>query len=191
MFENIKAKQYLAQINKAVEGSSRDIPIFNENRDFVEFELMFYFSFVYDYKIYHKMTPTLRNAINKLFIGEILEVRKPNLAKAELERLFDNRMEAYFTFVKQSKKVADFLHRASDYINAMLTISIDENGYADGNRNHLHKIKEVIRPNIHTESIEQTLSLNSGVLLQWELKVSGWNRRRFSINWWISELVDT
>ena len=165
MFEKLKAKQHLSQLYGAVESSTNAIPIFNENRDFVEFEFMFYFFFVFDYKFYHKMETTLRKNINDIFIGRILEIRKSNLSISELNRLFDNRMEAYFNFIKESKTVADFLDKASDYINAMLTVSIDENGYADGNLNQLQKIKELIKPNIFTELIRQTLSLNSGMIL--------------------------
>ena len=165
MLEKLKARQYLNQLYGAVESSSNAIPIFNENRDFVEFEFMFYFFFLFDYRFYHKMKSTLRKTINDIFIGRILEIRKSNFSISELDRLFDNRMEAYLTFMNESKKVSDFLDKASDYINAMLTISIDENGYTDGNLNQLQRIKEMIQPNIFTDLIRQTLSLNSGTML--------------------------
>lgn len=165
MFEKLKAQKYLYQIEEDVKSCSQQIPIFNENRDFVEFEFIFFFYFIYDYRIYHKLKPELRKAICDIFVDGLCNIRKSSLSKQALDELFDNRMKAFYTFIQESKTVADFLDLASDYMNVLLTISIDENGYANGSLGDLPKIKEAIKPDIFTALIREALSLQSWTVL--------------------------
>ena len=165
MFEKIKARKYIHQIEEAVKDCAQQIPIFNENRDFVEFEFMFFFDFVYDYRVYHKLKPELRKAISDIFVDGLCNIRKSSLSKRALDELFDNRMKAFFAFIQESKTVADFFDIASDYMNVLLTISIDENGYANGSLDDLPTIKEAIKPDIYTALIKDALALQSWIVL--------------------------
>jgi len=188
MFEKIKARKYICQIEEAVKNSVQNIKttvpfrpastqevtedsahyigsFFNENRNFIEFEFMLFFYFVYDYRMYHKLKPELRKAICDLFVDKLSNIRKPNLSERDLDALFDNRMQAFSTFIQQAETVGDFLDMTSDYMNTLLTISIDENGYANGNLEDLPAIKSVITPHIFTALIKQTLLLHSSMLL--------------------------
>ncbi len=188
MFETVKAKKYIRQIEKAAKSSARSIvatvllrpasteevagdsmhcigSFFNENREFVEFEFMFFFYFVYDYRVYHKLKPELRKAICDLFADKLCNIRKSSLSNKAFDELFDNRMDAFLAFIQESKTVGDFLDMASDYMNALLTISIDENGYANGSLGDLPTIKGAIKPNIFTTLIKKALSLHSHTLL--------------------------
>ncbi|MDO9566697.1 MAG: hypothetical protein Q7J15_08155 [Candidatus Desulfaltia sp.] len=165
MFEKVKAQKYLSQIEKDVKSCSQQIPIFNENRDFVEFEFMFFFYFVYDYRVYHKLKPVLRKAISDLFIENLHTIRESSLPRQSLDGMFDNRMSAFIGFIQRSKTVADFLDLSSDYLNVLLTVSIDENGYATGAVSDLPKIKKGIKPDIFTALIREALSLQSWTIL--------------------------
>lgn len=165
MFKKLEAKKYIHQIEEDVKSCAQQIPIFNENRDFVELEFLFFFYFVYDYRVYHKLQPELRKAISDIFIEKLHNIRMSSLSKQSLDGLFDNRLNAYFTFIQKSRTVADFLDLSSDYLNVLLTISIDENGYATGNLSDLPKIKESIKPNVFTTLIRDALSLQSWTVL--------------------------
>ena len=165
MLDKIKAKKYVRELIGIAKNSATRIPILNENRDFVEFELMFYFYFVYDYKVYHGLDSALRKAISDLFIEYIYNPRKGSLSRSEFDGFYDNRIGAYFTFVKQSEKKGEFIDRASDYINAMITISINENGYAYGSLDALPEIKKEIVPNIFTKFIYNELCMSSLLII--------------------------
>lgn len=165
MFETTKARKYMRQIEDAAKDSARHSPIFNENRDFVEFEFLFFFHFVYDYRIYHKLKPELRKAIGDIFVDELYNTRKHSISKRDLDELFDNRTKAFFTFMQESKTMGDFIDMASDYMNVLLTISIDENGYANGSLGDLPTIKAAVKPNIFTALIRDALLLHSWTTL--------------------------
>ena len=165
MFEKLKAQKYIYQIEEDVKSCAQQIPIFNENRDFVDFEFMFFFYFVYDYRVYHKLKPVLRKAISDLFIEKLHSIRRSSLSKQSLDGMFNNRISAFFNFIQRSKTVADFLDLSSDYLNILLTVSIDENGYATGDLDNLPKIKEAIKPDIFTTLIRDALSLQSWTVL--------------------------
>ena len=165
MLEKLKAQKYMHQIEEDVKSCAQQIPIFNNNRNFVEFEFMFFFYFVYDYRVYHKLKPELRKAISDIFIERLHSIRMSSLPRQSLDGLFDNRMGTYCDFIQRSKTVADFLDLSSDYLNVLLTVSIDENGYATGALNDLPKIKEAIKPDIFTTLIREALSLQSWTIL--------------------------
>ena len=47
MFEKIRSKRCVADVEGKAREAAKQIPIFTSNRDFVDFEFMFYFYFLY------------------------------------------------------------------------------------------------------------------------------------------------
>jgi hypothetical protein len=136
------------------------------DRDFAIFELSFYYFFIYDYKVFHKLAPKLRKAIADAFLKRVFSTRKRNFpGLAALDEFFDNRMQAYFAFRKETEKVGAFVSKASDYISALLTKAIANNGYAYGRLSDVPEIKKNMDSDNYTDLIRQTLMVDSSLAL--------------------------
>jgi hypothetical protein len=72
---------------------------------------------------------------------------------------------AYFAFMKEAKTIGNFIARCADYMNVMITISIKDNGYANGNLNDLAEMKKVSSVDIFTELIKMSLTVNTSMIL--------------------------
>lgn len=174
MFERVRAAKYINQIDARTETSLADMShgfitfahgVVCPDRDFAALELSFYYFFLYDYRILHKLSPRLREAAADVFSDRLMKHRKATFADRDLAELFDNRMQAYWRFMKDAKKVGDFTSKSSDYINVLLSISIDQAAYARGRLEDIAEMRKTISPDLYTDLIHDTLVLNSWALL--------------------------
>lgn len=165
MLKKGRARRELQEVFERAVAASRSLPIFNENRDFVEFEFEFLFYFLFDYYRFANHSRSFRRLIQDMFLDHVDSERKGNFHEQELDVMFDNRIQAYFHMVQNAETVGQFVKPAADYMNVLLTTSIDNNGYSWGDPKDLPAMKQVQRRNVFTNLIEKAVVLNSVGLL--------------------------
>jgi|GEM_PF-982525 len=175
MFESVKANRYTSEVIALAESSAAEVcnlfaaithGTILTDRDLATFEFSFYYFFVYDYKVFHKLSPRLRRAIGDNFVKRVFVPRRGNFSGLKAtDEFFDNRMQAYTQFMEEAEKIGAFVSKAADYINVLVTRGVADNGYAYGRLLDLPQIRKGIEPDRYTDLIKQTLTLNSSLLL--------------------------
>lgn len=174
MFDRGRATKYVDEIRSLTESSVADMDRVLKatingqicaDRDFAAFEFSFYYFFIYDYEILHKLSEELRITVGDVFSDRIIASRKTAFSERDLAECFDNRVRAYFGFMKKAIKVVDFLSAAADYMNALLTVSIAERGYTLARPADIRDMRRTLPPDLYTRSIYDTLARNASLLL--------------------------
>ena len=137
------------------------------DKDFLSFELTFFYFFIYDYKIFHHLDKQLRTKIvNKFF--EKIQTNRPNDFKDAkyLDLCYEKRIFSYFKMRQETQKMGKFGERCADYINTLLTFSEKKNVFTGHSLEQAEKeLKPQIEPGKYIEELKVLLTVSSSPLL--------------------------
>ena len=153
---------------KDAEGLIRPLgPLFFADRDFLTFELSFFYYFIYDYKMFSQLDNEIRLKILNVFLKKIQSSRPDDFTDLnELDKFYETRIFAYFTIIKKTQKISEFGDKCADYINILLSFSEKNNVFTCHN---LDQAEKELRPQIeqdkYTDELKVLLTLSSSPLL--------------------------
>ena len=141
--------------------------LYSADKDFLSFELTFFYYFIYDYKIFSQLDSQLRTKIvNKFF--EKIQASRPSDFKdvKELDLYYEKRIFSYFKIRKETQKMGEFGERCADYINTLITFSEKKNVFTGHSLEQAEKeLKPQIEPDKYTEELKVLLTVSSSPLL--------------------------
>lgn len=141
--------------------------LYHADRDFLTFELSFFYYFIYDYKMFSQLDNELRVKILNEFL-KMLQISRPDdfVDLNELDKLYKTRIYTYFTITQNIQKIGEFGDRCAEYINILLSFSEKNNVFTCHN---LEQAQKELRPQIeqdkYTDELKIMLSLSSSPLL--------------------------
>ena len=165
MFEKAKIKREIDSLFILIKKCSSHLPIYNSNRDFSEFVFSFYCLFIIDYTSFINYPEKRRGQLVDKFLHRIMKIRDGNFTWESINYYYTNYINAFFHFINTSNTKGEFYEKSSNYMNAMLTVSIDSTGYAYGKLEDLDDMLKTIKPNIYTKFIEESIVLNTSMFL--------------------------
>ena len=142
-------------------------PLFCADRDFLTFELLFFYFFIYDYKMFSQLDDGLRGRILSTFVAKIQAGRPDEFPDVKLiDKFYETRIFAYFTITQEIKKMGEFGERCADYINTLLAYSEDHNVFTC---HSLAQAERELRPKIasekYTDELKVLLTVSSSPLM--------------------------
>ncbi len=137
------------------------------DRDFLSFELAFFYFFIFDYKIFNSLDKELRSRIVAKFFKKIQENRRDDFKSiSEIDPYYEKRIFSYFEITKKISNIGEFGGFCADYINTLLTFSQKKNVFTCYDFIQAEKeLKPQIEPDKYTEELKVILTLTSSPLL--------------------------
>ena len=167
----LKEEFYINKVFKMVEDGMFLVKPFGvlyyADKDFLSFELAFFYYFIYDYKMFSQLDRGLRTKILNKFFEKIQTSRPKDFEDAEdIGRYYERRIFSYFKIIKETEKMGDFGVKCADYINTLLTFSEMKNAYTGHNLEQAEReLKSQIQPDKYTEELQVLLTVSSAPLL--------------------------
>lgn len=166
-----KEEFYANKIFKMVEdgmGLIRPFGILDSaDKDFLSFELTFFYYFIYDYKMFCKLDNELRRKIlNKFF--EKIQASRPDDFKdlKELDKYYEKRIFSYFKIRKETQKMGEFGGRCADYMNTLITFSEKNNVFTGHSLEQAEReLNPKIEPNKYTEELMVLLTVSGSPMM--------------------------
>lgn len=137
------------------------------DRDFLSFELAFFYYFIYDYKMFSQLDGELRKRIVNTFLEKI-QASKPDDFKdvKEVDKFYETRIFSYFKITQEIQKMGEFGDRCANYINTLLTFSEKNNVFTCHSLEQAEsKLKPQIEPNKYTDELKVLLTISSSPLM--------------------------
>ncbi len=165
--EEFYAKKPMKMV-KDVEGLIRPYgPLYHADRDFLTFELSFFYYFIYDYKMFSQLDNEIRGKILNVFLEKFQSSRPDDFPDLdELGKFYETRIFTYFTIIQNIQNMGEFGERCADYINILLSYSEKNNVFAC---HSLDQAEKELRPQIeqdkYTDELKALLTLSSSPLL--------------------------
>lgn len=162
---------YAEKIFKMVEHGMRLInpvgKLYSADKDFLSFELTFFYYFIYDYKIYSQLDGELRKRILDNFFKKLQSSRSDDFKDInELDNYFEKRIAAYFTIIQEIQKIGEFGDRCANYINTLLSFSEKNNAFTAHNLEQAeNELKPQIVQNKYTEELKVLLTVSCSPLM--------------------------
>ncbi len=137
------------------------------DKDFLSFELSFFYFFIYDYKMFSKLDDELRTKILNRFLEKIQASRTNDFKDVkELDKFYERRIFSYFKIRQETQKMGDFGERCADYINTLITFSEKKNVFTGHNVEQAEKeLKPQIEQNKYIEELKVLLTISSSPLM--------------------------
>ena len=137
------------------------------DKDFLSFELAFFYFFIYDYKIFNKLDNKLRKSILNKFLEKIQTSRPSDFKDVkELDKYYEKRIFSYFKIRQKTQKMGEFGDRCADYINTLITFSEKKNVFTGHTLEQAEsELKPQIEPNKYTEELKVLLTISSSPLM--------------------------
>lgn len=137
------------------------------DKDFLSFELAFFYFFVYDYKIFSKLDNKLRTKILNKFLEKIQASRPSDFKDVkEVDKYYKKRIFSYFKIRQETQKMGEFGDRCADYINILITFSEKNNAFTGHTLEQAEsELKPQIEPNKYTEELKVLLAISSSPLM--------------------------
>ncbi len=187
--EEFYAKKPIKMVKDA-EGLIRPFgSLYIADRDFLTFELSFFYYFIYDYKMFSQLDNEIRVKILNVFLENLQSSRPDDFPDLnELGKLYETRIFTYFTIRQNIQKMGEFGERCADYINILLSYSEKNNVFTCHN---LDQAEKELRPQIeqdkYTDELKVLLTLSSSPLLINGIDPTE-NKKDNSFNNWFSKL---
>lgn len=165
--ERIYAEKPLEMVKSAERLITPFGPLYCADRDFLTFELTFFYYFIYDYKMFSQLDNALRKKILDKFVEKIQSSRSSDFPDLKaIDRFYETRIFTYFTITQRIKKMGEFSDKCADYINTLLTYSEKNNVFTCHNFDQAEKeLKPNIESNKYTDELKVLLALSSSPLL--------------------------
>lgn len=165
--ENIYVKKIFRMIEDGVELIRPFGILYCADRDFLSFELAFFYYFIYDYKMFNQLDSKLRNRILKTFLAKIQANRPDDFTDAkEIDKFYETRIFSYFKITQEIQKMSEFGDRCANYINTLLTFSEKNNAFTCCSLEQAkNELEPQIEPNKYTEELKVLLTLSSSPLM--------------------------
>jgi len=137
------------------------------DRDFLTFELSFFYYFIYDYKMFSQLDDKLRGRILNAFLEKICLSRADDFPDLKaINKFYDIRIFTFFTIKQKTEKMGEFSEKCADYINTLLTYSEKNNVFTCHNFDQAEKeLKPNIEPNKYTDELKVLLTLSSSPMM--------------------------
>tara|TARA_B100000315_G_scaffold172523_1_gene161002 strand:- start:270 stop:986 length:717 start_codon:yes stop_codon:yes gene_type:complete len=137
------------------------------DRDFLSFELAFFYYFIYDYKMFSQLDSKLRKRILNTFLEKIQTSRPDDFKDAkEVDKSYKARIFSYFKITQEIQKMGEFGDRCANYINTLLTFSEKNNVFTCHSLEQAEsELEPQIEPNKYTEELKVLLTVSSSPLL--------------------------
>ena len=137
------------------------------DKDFLSFELAFFYFFIYDYKIFSKLDSKLRASILNKFLEKIQKNRPTDFKDVkEVDKYYEKRIFSYFKIRQETQKMGEFGDRCADYINTLITFSEKNNVFTGHTLEQAEReLKTQIEPNKYTEALKVLLTVSSSPLM--------------------------
>jgi len=142
-------------------------PLYFADRDFVTFELLFFYYFIYDYKMFSQLDNEIRGKILNTFLEKIQSSRPDDFPDLKsINKFYETRIFTYFTITQKIGKMGEFGEKCADYINILLTYSEKNNVFTCHNFDQAEKeLKPNIESNKYTDELKVLLTLSSSPMM--------------------------
>lgn len=141
--------------------------LYHADRDFLTFELSFFYYFIYDYQMFSQLGNDIREKILNVFLKKLQSNRSedfPNLN--EIDKFYETRILSYFTIKQNIQKMGEFGEKCAGYINILLSFSEENNVFTC---HSLDQAERELRPKIkqdkYTDELKVLLTVSSSPLL--------------------------
>jgi hypothetical protein len=170
--EDVKKEEfYINKVFKMVEDGMWLINPFGvlslADKDFLSFELTFFYYFIYDYRMFSQLDRELRvKILNKFF--EKIQTSRPQDFKdvKDIDQYYERRIFSYLKIMQGTKKMGDFGVKSANYINTLLTFSEMKNVFTGHTLEQAEReLKSQIQPDKYTEELQVLLTISSAPLL--------------------------
>lgn len=137
------------------------------DRDFLTFELSFFYFFIYDLKIFSQLDNKMRAKILEVFLKKIQTSRPKNFSNLnELDKFYETRIDTYFVITQKIQKFGEFSERCATYINILLSFSEKNNVFTCHSLDQAEKeLLTQIEQDKYTDELKVLLSVSSSPLL--------------------------
>lgn len=137
------------------------------DKDFLSFELAFFYFFIYDYKMFSKLDNKLRTRIVNKFLEKIQTSRPSDFKDVkEVDKYYNKRIFSYLKIRQETQKMGEFGDRCADYINTLITFSEKNNVFTGHTLEQAEsELKPQIEPNKYTEELKVLLTVSSSPLM--------------------------
>jgi len=137
------------------------------DKDFLSFELAFFYFFIYDYKMFSKLDNDLRTKILNKFLERIQASRPSDFEDAkEVNKYYEKRIFSYFKIRQEIRKMGEFGERCADYIDTLVSFSEKKNVFTCYSLEQAEsELKPQIEPNKYTEELKVLLTVSSSPLM--------------------------
>jgi UvrD-like helicase C-terminal domain len=130
-----------------------------KNNQYLTFEFILFLCFLVDRKKNITLLDSHQSTSIEMFFKAMLFDVKPALNMDQIHEFSNFRFEAYKDFEERTESKESFLKISAKYINALLTISIENEEYFSGELANIHEsIKSKLIENRYTESLYSVLS---------------------------------
>jgi len=135
------------------------------DRNFLKFELLFFYYFVYDYTLFHKLDDQLRLKIMTKFLENVQSFWPDEFHDINiLDPFYETRIYTYFGIIQETKSFENFIDKSSEYINIILSYSMENNVFTCHN---FELAKKELKPKIlffldlYTDELKEILGQTS------------------------------
>ena len=141
--------------------------LYHADRDFLTFELSFFYYFIYDYEMFSQLDNELRVKILNVFLKKFQSSRPDDFTDMnELDKFYETRIFAYFTIRQNTQKIGEFGDKCADYVNILLSFSEKNNVFTCHNSDQAEKeLRPQIEQDKYTHELKVLLTLSSSPLL--------------------------
>jgi len=142
--------------------------LYHADRDFLTFELSFFYYFIYDYKIFSQLDNEIRGKILNAFLKKIQINKSDDFSDLnEIDKFYETRIFTYFTIKQNIQNMGEFGERCADYINILLSYSEENNVFTC---HSLDQAERELRPHQieqdkYTDELKVLLSVSSSPLI--------------------------
>ena len=142
------------------------------DRDFLTFELSFFYYYIHDYKIYSYFNSDQRRKILDTFLEKIQIDRSDDFSDIEeLNDFYEKRIFSFFTMMKDIKTIGEFTEKCSKYISTILSYSEKHNAFTCHTFDQAEKELSIdIEADKYVEELTVLLTLTSAPFLTDEAK---------------------
>ncbi|MFH1287067.1 MAG: hypothetical protein ABII25_00005 [bacterium] len=162
---------YVEKIFKMVESGMNLVKpwgmLDSADKDFLSFELAFFYFFIYDYKIFNQLDSELRKAIVTKFLEKIQASRPSDFKDVkEVDKYYEKRIFSYLKIRQETQKMGEFGDMCANYINTLLTFSEKNNVFTAYSLEQAeNELKPQINSDQYTEELKVLLTVSSSPLL--------------------------
>jgi hypothetical protein len=141
--------------------------LYSAEKDFLSFELAFFYYFIYDYKMFSQLDSELRKRIVNTFLEKIQTSRPDDFKDVkEVDKFYETRIFSYFKITQVIQIMDEFGDRCANYINTLLTFSEKNNVFTCHSLEQAEsELKPQIEPNKYTEELKVLLTVSSSPLM--------------------------
>lgn len=165
--EQLYAKKPLEMVKDAEALIKPFGSLYCADRDFLIFELSFFYYFIYDYKMFSHLDNKLREKILNIFLQKIQANRSDDFPDLKsIDKFYEMRIFTYFTITQKIAKMEEFSEKCADYINTLLTYSEKNNVFTCHSLAQAEtELKPKIKPNKYTDELKVLLTLSSSPMM--------------------------